>query len=101
MGAFTDKIVAEGTKIYALVKLDDYATTRSTGGVVDRVYWVLPRDPSEDPSVRPENWDAPWKNDYVMDDSKYKAVEVTDHESLVTQGFIYADKTGVIRDPNS
>ena len=83
------------------MKLDDYATTRSTGGIVDRVYWVLPRDQNEDPSVRPENWDAPWKNDYVMDDSKYKAVELTDHESFVTQGFIYADKTGIIRDPNS
>ena len=38
MGAYTDRIVAEGTKVYALVELDDYNTTLSTGGIVIDIY---------------------------------------------------------------
>ena len=91
MGAFTDFIVTEGTKIYALVELDDYATTKSTGGVVQKVYWILPGQANQ----------TPWNDDYDMDSNNYKTIEVTNHEDFVKKGFILQDKTNVLRDPNS
>ena len=91
MGFYTDNIVAPGTKIYALVELDDYATTHSTGGCVVKIYWILPGSPDM----------TPWTTDYDWSSGNFKTVEITDSDDEVKIGWIYADKTGILRDQNS
>ncbi len=91
MGAYTDRIVAEGTRIYALVELDDYNTTHSTGGIVQKIYWVLPGSPDM----------TPWKTDYDWSSGNYTTVDITTAEIEVKIGWIMQDKTGVLREPNS
>ena len=98
MGFYTDNIVAPGTKIYALVELDDYNTTHSTGGIVVKIYWVLPYP--EDAS-NPVNVNTPWKDYPGWDSSRFKTVEITNSNEEVHIGWILQDKTGVLRDPNS
>jgi hypothetical protein len=98
MGAYTNLIVAKGTKIYALVELDDYATTKSTGGIVKKIYWVLPLENPEDAAA---NYFTPWKKEYDWDSGKYKAIEVTNYRKEVFVNWIMQDKTGELRDPNS
>jgi len=98
MGAYTNLIVAKGTKIYALVEVDDYATTKSTGGIVKKIYWVLPLTNSEGADV---NYFTPWKKEYDCNSGKYKAIEITNYEKEVFVGWIMQDKTGELRDPNS
>lgn len=97
MGAYTDFIQVDGTAIYALVKKDDYATTRSTGGIVEHIYWVLPRTEVGAPT----NYFEPWKNDYDWDSGNYEVIDITESENTVKPGWILQDKTRVLRDPNS
>lgn len=98
MGAYTNRIVADGTKIYALVELDDYNTTHSTGGIVKKIYWVLPM---YDVASIPVNHFTPWKSDVKWDNNKYKVVDITDYEYEVFSNYILHDKSSVIKSPNS
>lgn len=91
MGAYTDRIVAEGTKVYALVELDDYNTTLSTGGIVIDIYWILPGADKL----------TPWEDDYNWSSGNFKAIDITESEVEVEKGWILQDKTNVLRHPNS
>lgn len=98
MGAYTNRIVADGTKIYALVELDDYNKTHSTGGIVKKIYWVLPMD---DAASAPINHFTPWKNDVIWSKDKYKVIDITNYEYEVFPNYILHDKSNVIKSPNS
>jgi len=98
MGAYTDRIVVEGTRIYALVELDDYATTQSTGGEVRKIYWVLPY-PAD--AEAPVNASTPWKNYPGWNSDTFKVIDITNFEEEVALNWVLQDKTGVLRDPNS
>jgi hypothetical protein len=69
-----------------LIKLDDFATTKSTGGIVEAI--------SEDN----------FANNYIYFSNKVNnknyAIVKTDNDN-VKMGWIYQDKTHVLRDPNS
>ena len=85
----------------ALVKMDDYATTASTGGIVEQIIitdTVL--DEQTDLGVD-QLGNKVEKYDYVGDKTEangYKFIPCADE---VQVGWIYQDKTGELRDPNS
>ena len=83
----------------AVVKLDP-AESGSTGGiVVDIVDWFSVKEARQNGNAIPADYgDAkgPFKNPYE-DEEGYTCV-ASDTAQL---GWIYADKTGILRDPNS
>ena len=85
----------------ALIKMDDYATTASTGGIVEQIIitdTVL--DEQTDLGVD-QLGNKVEKYDYVGDKTEangYKFIPCADE---VQVGWIYQDKTGELRDPNS
>ena len=81
------------TSLKALVKMDDYATTASTGGVVEQII-TIDTVLDELAAERGTTYEyAVGKNE-----PEYKMV---DCDETVKVGWIYQDKTGVLRDPNS
>ena len=77
----------------ALVKMDDYATTASTGGIVEEII-TMDTKLDEEAAERGTTYEyAVGKNE-----PEYKMV---DCDETVKVGWIYQDKTGVLRDPNS
>lgn len=77
----------------ALVRMDDYATTASTGGIVEDVI-TMDTTLDDEAAARGTTYEyAVGKNE-----PEYKLV---DCDSTVKVGWIYQDKTGVLRDPNS
>ena len=90
--------MAEHTRM-AVVKLDP-ADSGSTGGiVVDIVDWFSVKEARQNGNSIPANYSdgaGPFKNPYE-DEEGYTCI-ASDTAQL---GWIYADKTGVLRDPNS
>ena len=81
------------TSLKALVKMDDYATTASTGGVVEQII-TIDTVLDELAAERGTTYEyAVGKNE-----PEYKMV---DCDETVKVGWIYQDKTGELRDPNS
>ena len=77
----------------ALVKMDDYATTASTGGIVEDII-TIDTELDEEAAARGTTYEyAVGKNE-----PEYKMV---DCDETVKVGWIYQDKTGELRDPNS
>lgn len=75
----------------AVVKLDDYATTNSTGGVVENIAYKkwTGNDRSSPYTHAWENGDGTTKNGYLAIESETAQV-----------GWIYTDKTNVLVNSN-
>jgi hypothetical protein len=85
----------------ALIKMDDYATTASTGGIVERI--IITDTVLDEQTGLTDQAGNPLSNgyDYVGDKTEangYKFIPCADE---VQEGWIYQDKTGELRDPNS
>ena len=84
----------------ALIKMDDYATTASTGGIVERII-ITDTVLDEQTGLTDQAGNPLPKYDYVGDKTEangYKFIPCADE---VQEGWIYQDKTGALRDPNS
>ena len=80
----------------ALVKMDDFATTHSTGGVVER---IITGDTELDTLAQSER-SKPYEyaQEQIDNPDVYKLINCGDD---VEAGWIYTDKTNVFVDSNS
>ena len=80
------------TKV-AIVKLDPIET-KSTGGIVEKVFLHMVRE--DGVADEPGDYRFPWRQ--YEGNSAYKVI--TNASDDVNVGWIYQDKTHILRDPN-
>ena len=81
-------------KYYAVLDMDDYFATKSTGGIVKDVVYIKEGTPEN--IIRQNNVNSYQLGDLTktifIDEETYHQVKI---------GWIYQDKTHILRDPNS
>jgi hypothetical protein len=90
--SFLEEVKMAKTR-HALVKMDDYATTYSTGGVVER---IIVKDSVLDDEAIAEGRDG-YEYCPGKEEPEYKLIPCGDD---VAEGWIYTDKTNVFVNSN-
>lgn len=81
-------------KYYAVLDMDDYSTTQSSGGIVKDI--VQHKDGTDENTIRQTN-----VNSYRLGDAE-KTISIDEETyNQAKVGWIYQDKTNLLRDPNS